>query len=85
MCACQSLNHVQLFVTPWIMTHKTPLSMEFSKQEYCSGLPFPLLGDLPDPRTELGCPALQADSLPSESPGERDIHICKCILYTTNN
>ena len=86
MClyACQSLNHVQFFLTPRIMAHKTPLSMEFSKQEYCSGLPFPLLGDLPDPSIELGSPALQADSLPTKSPGERNIHICKCILYTTN-
>ena len=42
--------------------------MEFSRQEYWSGLPFPSLGDLPDPRVEPRSSALQADSLPSEPP-----------------
>ena len=32
---------VQLFVTPWTVALQAPLSMEFSKQEYWSGLPFP--------------------------------------------
>ena len=40
--------------------------MGFFSQEYCSGYPFPFLGDLPEPRIKPGCPALQADSLPSE-------------------
>ena len=44
----------------------TPLSMEFPKQEYWSGLPFPLPGDLPDQGIEPTSPALQADSLPTE-------------------
>ena len=44
--------------------------MEFSRQEYLSSKPFPLPGDLPDPGTEPGSPALQADSLPSELPGK---------------
>ena len=35
------LSHVQLFATPWTVTHQAPLSMGFSKQEYWSGLPFP--------------------------------------------
>ena len=48
----------------------TPLFMGFSRQEYWSGLPFPSLGDLPDPGIEPGSPALQADSLPSEPPGK---------------
>ena len=43
--------------------HQSPLSMGFSRQKYWSGLPFPSLGDLPDPRIELTCSALQADSL----------------------
>ena len=38
----QSLNHAQLFATPWIVAHQIPLSMEFSRQEYWSGLPFPI-------------------------------------------
>ena len=45
--------------------------MDFSRQEYWSGLPFPSPGDLPDPGMEPGPPALQADSLPSESPGKQ--------------
>ena len=44
--------------------------MEFSRQEYWSGLPFPSPGDLPDPGIEPGSPALQVDSLPSEPPGK---------------
>ena len=44
--------------------------MEFSRQEYWSGLPFPSPGDLPDPGIKPRCSALQADSLPSEPPGK---------------
>ena len=36
-------------LTPWTVAHQAPLSMEFSRQEYWSGLPFPPPGDLPDP------------------------------------
>ena len=61
-------SHVRLFVTPCTVAHRAPLSMEFSRQEYWSGLPFPSPGDLPDPWIEPGSPALQAGSLPSEPP-----------------
>ena len=44
--------------------------MEFSRQEYWSGFPFPSPEYLPDPGIEPGPPALQADSLPSEPPGK---------------
>ena len=44
--------------------------MEFSRQEYWSGFPFPSPGDLPHPGVEPGCPTLQADSLPSDSWGK---------------
>ena len=43
---------VQLFAIPWNVAHQDPLSMEFSSQEYWSGLPFPPPGDLPDPGIE---------------------------------
>ena len=43
--------------------------MEFSRQEYWSGLPFPSPGDLPDSGIKPGSPTLQVDSLPSEPPG----------------
>jgi len=46
------------------------MSMGFSRQEYWSGLPFPSPGDLPDPWIKPGSPALQADSLPSETSGK---------------
>ena len=67
---CVSLSHVQLFVTPWTVAHQAPLSMEFSRQEYQSGLPFPSPGDLPDLEFKLEPPALQEDSLLSEPPGK---------------
>ena len=44
--------------------------MEFSRQEYCSGLPFPSPGNLPNPGIKPRSPALQADSLLSELPGK---------------
>ena len=47
-----------------------PLSMEVSRQEYWSGMPFPSPGDLPNPGIEPRSPTLQADSLPSEPPGK---------------
>ena len=50
------------------VAHQAPLSMEFSRQEYWSGLPFPTPGDLLDPGIKPGSPALQADSLLSEPP-----------------
>ena len=67
----KSLSHVRLFVIPWTIAHQAPLSMEFSRQEYWSGLPFPSAGDLPEPGTEPRSPALQADSLPTEPPGRQ--------------
>ena len=66
---CQSLSHVQLFTTPWTVACQAPLSMEFSRQEYWSGLPFPSPEDLPDTGIEPRSPALQPDSLLSEPPG----------------
>ena len=52
--------------TPRTITHQAPLSLGFPRQDYWSGLPFPSLGDLPDPSIELVTPvflALQTDSL----------------------
>ena len=56
--------------TPWTGARQAPLSMGFPRQECWSGLPFPLPGDLPDPRVKPRSPALQADSLLSEPPGK---------------
>ena len=54
-------------VTPWTVACQAPLSMEFSRQEYWSGLPFPWENmDIPDPGIEPRSPALQVDSLPAK-------------------
>ena len=55
--------------TVWTIAHQAPLSMGFSRQEYCSGLPFPSPVDLSHSGIKPGCPALQADSLPTEPRG----------------
>ena len=47
------LSIVQLFVTPWPVAHHAPLSMEFSRQEYWSGLTFPAPGNLPNSGIKL--------------------------------
>ena len=65
----QLLSCVQLFVTPWTIACQAPLSLEFSRQEYWTGLLFSSPWDLPNPGTEPRSPALQVDSLPSELPG----------------
>ena len=50
------LSRVQFFVTTWTVAYKDPPCMEFSRQEYWSGLPFPSPGDLPDPGIKPGSP-----------------------------
>ena len=64
------LSPVRLFATPWTVAHQAPPTMGFSRQEYCSGLPFAFPGNLPNPGIEPGSPALQADALTSEPPGK---------------
>ena len=65
----KSLSRVRLFATAWTVAHQAPQSVEFSRQEYWSGLPFPSPGDVPDPGIKPGSPALWADASPSEPPG----------------
>ena len=65
----KSLNRVRLLVTPWTVAYQAPPSVGFSRQEYWSGLPFLSPEDLPDPGIEPGSSVLQADTLPSELPG----------------
>ena len=62
---------------PMDCNHQTPLSIEFSRQEYLSGLSFTSSGDFPDPGIEPRFPELQADSLPSEPP-------CIYIIYNVH-
>ena len=67
------LHRFQLFVTSWTVAYHAPPSMEFSRQEYWSGLPFPSPGDLPIPGIEPGSCTLQADALPAEPPGSPEL------------
>ena len=58
VCVCvQSLNHAQLFVTPWLVAHQAPLSLGFPRQEYWRELPFPSPRNLSWPRdqTHISC------------------------------
>ena len=77
MCVCTLI----LFVTPWTGAQQAPKSMEFSSQEYWSGLPFPSPGDLPDPGIEPRSPALQADALPSKPPGKPCMYVIHLYLH----
>ena len=56
-------RHVQLFATLWTVAHQALLSVEFSRKEYRSGLPYPAPGDLPDTGIKPVFPALQVDCL----------------------
>ncbi|CAI9178565.1 unnamed protein product [Rangifer tarandus platyrhynchus] len=61
---------------------QSALSMGFSRQEYCSELPFPSPGALPNSGIEPGSPALRADSLLSEPRGKPSTSFIRCqVLY----
>ena len=66
------------FVIPWTAACQAVLSMEFPRQEYWSGQPFPSPGDLPNLGIKSSSPVFQANSLPSEPPGKpkgaEDLH-----------
>ena len=72
LCVLTHYSRVQLSVTLWTAAHQASLSMELSRQEYWSGLPYPPLGDLPDPGIEPVSPTLQTNSLPPE-PSKKPI------------
>ena len=52
VCVCSIIQSWSNLETPWTVAHQAPLSMEFSRQEYWSALPFPTPGDLPNPGIE---------------------------------
>ena len=71
------LSRVWLSATPWTVAYQAPKAtvIEFFRQEYWSGLPFPSPGDLPCSEIEPGSPTLQADALPSEPQGSPLIYL----------
>ena len=71
------LSHVQLCVTLWLMVaaRQAPLSMEFPKQEYWSGLPFPVPGDLPDAGIKPVSLALASGFFTTEPPEKPKLDI----------
>ena len=72
MLSC--FSYVQPCATLWAVACQAPLSLGLSGQEYWSGLPCSLPGDLPNPGIETRSPALQVGSLPSEPPGKPNVH-----------
>ena len=72
VCA-EWVSHVLLFAAPWTVAHCAPLPVEFSRQEYWSGFPFPTPGCLLDAEIEPDLLRLlhwQADSFPPVPPGK---------------
>ena len=94
VCACTHahapvISRVRLFSTPWTVAHQATLSMEFSRQEYWSGLPLPSPGDHPYPGIEsvsLASPALAGRFFITASPGKpwniRVTYKINCVIYT---
>ena len=81
MCVC-ALNHVWLFATLWTIGHQAPLFMEFSRQEFLSGLSFPAPRDLPNPGIE---PASLVS--PALVDGFFCLFVCLfvCLFFTTKS
>ena len=77
VCEWVSDSHSVISDSLWPMdsNSQAPLSMECSRQEYWSGLPCPSPGNLSNTGVKHGSPTLQADSLPSETPG-KPIYVC---------
>jgi len=76
----------QTLMALWTVTHQALLSMEFSRQEYWSGLPFPIPGDLPDPGIDpclLHLLQWQVDSLPLRHPETPKSTLPSALLYET--
>ena len=80
----QSLSHVWLFTTPWTGALEAPLSMECSRQECWSGLPFPTPGDLPDPGVKPASPHPNAKSpIPERQKLKKKMsQLCKINTFT---
>ena len=69
-CCCSVAQLCPTLATPWTVAYQAPLSMEFSKQEYQSGLSFPSPGDIPDPGMKSTSAALAGELFTTEPPGK---------------
>ena len=63
------------FVIPWTVACQSPQPMEFPRQEYCDGLPFPSLRGLPDPEIESTSPALAGGFSTTEPSGKPTLRL----------
>ena len=79
----KSFSRVRLCATPGTVAYEVPPSMEFSRKEYWSGLPFPSPGDFPDPGIEPGSPALQAEDFTIWATGSRAKWKCRTFRSKT--
>ena len=80
----KSLSRVRLFSTSWTIAYKAPLSMESSRQEYWSGLLFPIPGDLPDPgikSVSLVYPAFEGRLFTIVPPGEPTVGLKRRSVF----
>ena len=71
----QLFSHASLSVAPWSVSLQAPLSMEFSRQEYWSRLPFPTPGDLSNTGTELTSSALVDEFFTTELHGKPNMQV----------
>jgi len=74
-CCCLMVSHEQLFLIAWTVAHQAPMSMEFSRKEYWSGLPFPPAGDLQTQGSNLHRLHWQVNSLPLSCLGSPHIQL----------
>ena len=87
LLSCSVVSDSLDCMTPWNVAHQASLSMEFSRQEYWSGLPYPLPEDLPNPENKPRSPTWQVDSLPSEPPGKlhmRELRMMNNWFFSRN-
>ena len=87
MCMLSCFSCVQLFAILWTVALQDPLSVGFSRQEYCSGLPCPPPGDLPDPgikSTSLVSPGLAGRFFTTSTTWEAPLNIFKIIVSLNN-
>ena len=80
-CCTVSQSWLISFVTTWTAAHQAPVSVEFSRQEYWSGLPILPPGDLPNPGIKFMSPALQAASLLLSDQGSPLFQITRIYVH----